>query len=372
MTASIAFCGAMARRARCGGHAWVFLQYLLGLRRLGFEVTFMDRVGQDEGRAEANYVASIMDAFGVEKYSILDDTAGVLAGLTRPELLKQVHGALLVNVMGYLDDEAVLEMAGRRVFLDIDPGYSQMWHQLGHVDQYAGHDDYATIAENLNDPACLIPMCGLDWITTSQPVVLDEWPSAARGQRFTTVATWRSPYGTLDYEGKTYGSRVHEFRKFIELPRLVDANFELALDIHSDETGDLRLLEENGWRLVDPRMVAGDPWKYRSYIQGSKAEFCVAQNMYVETRGGWLSDRSLCYLASGKPVLAQETGFSRNYPTGEGLLAFTTPDEAAAGVEEIEQNYEHHSQAARAFAEEYFDSNKVLTRLLENLAAVRV
>ena len=121
MTASIAFCGAMARRARCGGHAWVFLQYLLGLRRLGFEVTFMDRVGQDEGRAEANYVASIMDAFGVEKYSILDDTAGVLAGLTRPELLKQVHGALLVNVMGYLDDEAVLEMAGRRAFSTSTP-----------------------------------------------------------------------------------------------------------------------------------------------------------------------------------------------------------------------------------------------------------
>ncbi len=118
-------------------------------------------------------------------------------------------------------------------------------------------------------------------------------------------------------------------------------------------------------------MVAGDPWSYRSYIQRSKAEFCVAQNMYVETRGGWLSDRSLCYLASGKPVLAQETGFSRNYPTGEGLIAFTTLDEAAAGVEEIERNYERHSRAARALAEEYFDSDKVLTRLLENVAAVQ-
>ncbi len=125
MTASIAFCGAMARRAGRGGHAWAFLQYLLGLRRLGFEVTFIDRVGQDEGRAEANYVASIMDAFGVGRYSILDKAAGVLAGLSRAELLEQVHGALLINVMGYLDDEAVLEIAGRRVFLDIDPGYAR-------------------------------------------------------------------------------------------------------------------------------------------------------------------------------------------------------------------------------------------------------
>lgn len=261
---AIVLCGAMARRAGRGGHAWALLQYLLGVQRLGFEVTFVDRAGHDEGRAEANYVASTMNAFGVERYAVLDDAGGVLAGLSRTELLEQVRGALLVNVMGYLDDEAVLEFAGQRVFLDIDPGYGQIWRELGLADPFAGHDEYATIAQNLGDPACLIPTCGLDWITTSQPVVLGEWPVAPGDQGFTTVATWRGPYGTLDYEGKTYGSRVHEFRKFIELPRLVDADFELALDIHPDETGDLRLLEENGWRLVDPRMVAGDPWTYRS------------------------------------------------------------------------------------------------------------
>jgi hypothetical protein len=371
MAESVVVGGAMARRAGCGGHAWALLQYLLGLQRLGLGVTFVDRAGQDEGRAEANYVASIMNAFGVERYVVLDGAGGVLAGLGRGELLDQVRGALLLNVMGYLDDETLLEVAGRRVFLDIDPGYGQMWRELGLADRFAGHDEYATIAQNLDDPACLVPTCGLDWITTSQPVVLDEWPVAPGGKGFTTVATWRSPYGTLNYEGKTYGSRVHEFRKFIELPRLVDADFELALDIHPDETRDLSLLEESGWRLVDPSTVAGNPWNYCSYIQHSKAEFCVAQNMYVETRSGWLSDRSLCYLASGKPVLAQETGFSRNYPTGEGLLAFTTLEEAAAGVEEIERNYERHSRAARALAEEYFDSDKVLPRLLENLAAVR-
>ena len=141
-------------------------------RRLGFEVTFIAPGRPRRGpRPEANTSRASWTLLASRSTRILDDTGGVLAGLTRPELLKQVHGALLVNVMGYLDDEAVLKMAGRRVFLDIDPGYSQMWHQLGQADQYAGHDGYATIAENLDDPACLIPMCGLDWITTPAPVV---------------------------------------------------------------------------------------------------------------------------------------------------------------------------------------------------------
>ena len=187
------------------------------------------------------------------------------------------------------------------------------------------------------------------------------------GRAFTTVATWRNPYGTVAFGDVTYGSRVHEFRKFIELPRLVPAEFELALDIDAAEIEDLRALERNGWRLVDPRRVAGTPNDYRRYIQQSRAELCVAQNMYVATRSGWLSDRSICYLASGKPVLAQDTGFSANYPVGEGLLAFSTLEQAAAGVEEIERNYARHSRAARELAEEYFDASRVLAHLLERL-----
>ena len=197
--------------------------------------------------------------------------------------------------------------------------------------------------------------------------MLDEWPVVPGGQKFTCVCSWRNPYGTVEWEGETYGSRVHEFRKFMELPRLVDAEFELALDIHEAEVDDLRRLEAGGWRLVDPVAVAGTPGDYRSYVQRSRAEFSVAQNIYVGTRSGWLSDRSLCYLASGKPVLAQDTGFSANYPVGEGLIAFSTVEEAAAGVEEIERNYDRHSRAARELAEEYFDSSKVLRRLLERL-----
>jgi hypothetical protein len=171
----------------------------------------------------------------------------------------------------------------------------------------------------------------------------------------------------VEYRGKTYGLRAHQFRRFVDLPGLTRCPFELALAIHPTETRDLALLSDKGWSLVDPQMVAGDPLSYRRYIGRSRAEFSVAKDLYVQSRGGWVSDRSLCYLASGKPVLAQETGFSRHYPTGEGLLTYSTLEEAVAGVEEITRRPDRHARAARALAEEYFDSDKVLGRLLEKL-----
>jgi hypothetical protein len=273
--------------------------------------------------------------------------------------------------MGYLKDEALLGCAPRRVFLDIDPGFGQMWQDLGQYAMFQGHHDYVTIGENIGRPDCDIPTCGIDWITTPQPVVLDYWETGEenRGEAFTGVASWRGAYGTVEYRGKTYGLRVHEFRKFIALPRLTGEPFRLALDIHPAEVNDLALLEENNWTLVDPLEAAGDPSRYQAFIRNSKAELMIAKNIYVQTNSGWFSDRSLCYLAAGKPVLAQETGFSRHYPTGEGLLAFSTPEEAAEGVNEISGNLARHSRAAREIAREYFDSDRVLTRLLEKLSA---
>jgi hypothetical protein len=227
-----------------------------------------------------------------------------------------------------------------------------------------------TVGENIGGPDCTIPTCGLEWITTPQPVVLELWPPRADGgERFTSVASWRGPFGPIDYGGRTYGLRVHEFRKFAKLPSLSRQSFEIALDIDPAEVDDLALLRDNGWSLVDPDAVAGDPWAYRRYVQGSMAELMIAKNMYVESRSGWFSDRSICYLASGKPVLAQETGFTRFHPAGEGLLAFETLEEALAGAEEISGDYERHARAARALAEERFDSRKVLRRLLERLGA---
>jgi len=347
--------GSAVQRPGAGGHAWALAHWASGLRKIGHPVDFLD-AGENAAGSE---LRTILAEAGAGYVLLGDDAARVLSA--REEVV------WVLNIMGFISREAACEDERFWTFLDIDPGYPQMWHELGLADMFAGHGRFVTIGENVGQPGCKIPECGLDWITTPPPVSLDAWPPSVGGDAFTTVCTWRNAYGTVTCNGESYGSRVHEFRKFFELPRLVDAEFELALDIHEAEVDDLRRLEANGWLLVDPRAVAATPNDYRAYVQNSRAEFSVAQNMYVATRSGWLSDRSLCYLASGKPVLAQDTGFSDNYPVGEGLIAFSTLEEAAAGVEEIECNYERHSRAARELAEEYFDSAKVLRRLVERL-----
>jgi len=378
----IVVAGALAQRAGQGGHSWVFLQYLLGFRRLGFDVLFLDRLEpgmcvdergspcEVECSVNLRYLLEVMRAFGLERsFSLFYDRGKRIFGVSGNAVREQLRSSLLLlNVMGYLDDPELLAAAPRRVFLDIDPGFGQMWQALGLHETFRGHDDHVTIAERIGQADCEVPSCGISWITTPQPVVLDQWTQQPdTGSMFTSVASWRGPYAPLEYGGKRYGLRVHEFRKFMSLPRLTGRPFEVALEIHSDEKRDLALLAENGWRLVDPTLVVGDPLTYRRYIQRSGAEFSVAKGMYVESRGGWFSDRSICYLASGKPVLAQNTGLEDLYPAGEGLLLFASLDEAAAGVEEILANYKRHARAARALAEAHFDSDKVLTELLAKL-----
>jgi hypothetical protein len=383
MTETIVVAGSLAQKPRHGGHTWVFLQYLLGFKRLGWDTLFLDRLEPEmcvdaagrpstlEQSLNLHYFLKVMERFGLsDEFAVVYDRGNRFVGLSRRQVLEKIKtSAFLLNIMGFLDDEEILSHAPRRVFLDIDPGFDQMWHALELADSFRGHDDYVTIGENVGRSSCTVPTCGLRWVVTPQPVVLDRWRSSEGVSRkwFTSVASWRGPYGPVGYQGNTYGSRVHEFRKFAQLPRLSEHSFELALDIHPDEVNDLTLLADNGWLLADPGVVAGDPWSYQAYIQGSKAEIMVAKNMYVQTNSGWFSDRSICYLASGKPVLAQDTGFKQLYPTGEGLVAFTTLEEALSGVEELSQDYARHARAARALAEDYFDSDKVLNRLLSRL-----
>jgi hypothetical protein len=351
--------GAVGQRPGIGGHAWVILQYLIGFRRLGYDVLFLDR----EQGADASWLEYVLGLHGTPYLVVGED------GAARRHAVERLRDALfLFDVMGFMNDEELLAAVPRRVFFDIDPGFPQMWRELGLADVLSGYDAYVTVGTNIGRDSCSIPTCGLDWIATEQPVVLDEWPvSPEHGRRITTIATWRGPFAPVDYEGTTYGLRAHEFRKFVELPRRTADEFEVALDIDPADYRDVELLRKHGWGIVDPRHVAGDLGSYREYIQRSKAEFMVAKNIYVETRSGWFSDRSICYLASGTPVLAQETGFSELYPTGEGLLTYSTLEDTVAGVEEITRNYQRHCKAAREIAEEYFDSDKVLKRLLEKL-----
>jgi hypothetical protein len=368
----IVVAGSVAQKPFEAGHTWQFLQYVLGFRRLGFDVLFVDRLtasmceGPVERSASAGYLASVMARFGLsDSWTLLHD-AGVL-GRSRADALAHTRDSvLLLDVMGFLDDDELLAAAPRRVYLDTDPGFAQMWHELGLAAPLGRHDVYVTIAENIGRRGCSIPTCGIDWVTTPQPVVLDEWTPTTppAGSVFTSVGAWRGPYAPLEYRGKTYGQRVHEFRRFVELPRRTRSTFELALDIHPDEGPDLALLAGNGWTLVDPRRIAWDPDAYRSYIRRSQAELMVARGMYVTSRCGWFSERSMCYLASGRPVLAQDTGIRDHYETGEGLVVFSTLEEAVVGVESISAGYERHRCAARELAEQYFDSDKVLSRLL--------
>jgi hypothetical protein len=372
--------GSMAQRPRVGGHAWVFLQYLLGFRRLGYEVLFIDRLTPDMfGPAAAwppahavGWLDEAMARHGLEdSYSLLldDGRLQVSAGVSRKRAIQKVRDSILVlDVMGFLADEELLAAASRRVFLDIDPGFPQMWQALGLHESFGGHDAYVTVGLRVGKESSTVPTCGVDWIPTTQPVVLDQWPLAPAGRAYTSVATWRGPFEPIDFEGERYGLRAHQMRHFARLPAATEAPLELALDIDAADAADAELLREGGWGLVSSAAVAGDVEDYRRYIQGSRGEVGVAKDMYVRSRGGWLSDRSLCYLASGKPVLAQATGFELELETGAGLLPFTNCEEAAAALEAIEGDYARHRAAARELAVERFGSDRVLGRLLEAVA----
>jgi len=380
----IIIAGSIAQRVGYGGHVWVFVQYLLGFQRLGWDVLFLDAIDPSlcrdargatcapEESENLRWLESVMEQFGLGTSWSL--TAGSTTfGIPRATVLDLARNApLLINVMGFLADPEILALPKQRTFLDIDPGFGQMWRASGLADILAGYDSYLTIGENIGQTDCTIPRCGLDWITTPQPVVLEEWRISEGLPRdaFTTVASWRGPFGPIEFEGQTYGLRVHEFRKFIDLPKSSGERFDIALEIDPIETSDLQLLAIHGWNRLEPRSVAGTPDAYREFIRASKAELMVAKQMYVKTRGGWFSDRSICYLASGRPVLAQDTGFGCNYPVGCGLLSFATVEEAVEGAKVIYREYGVHARAARRLAEEYFDSNIVLSRLLEKLSLV--
>lgn len=358
--------GALANKAGSGGEAWVRLSYVLGFRRLGFDVHFVEQVASDHYSDEMGaYFDEVVARFGLAaSASLIDEHGEPLRGAGQAGLLGLAAEAeLLVNVSGNLSWQPLLERFRRKAYVDLDPGFTQSWHADGAA-RLEGHDFYFTIGENIGEPGCMVPTDGIAWRPTRPPVVLEQWPVAAGEQpeRFTTVANWRG-FGPIELDGRRLGLKAHEFRKLAELPERAHGIFELALNIHPADERDRLLLEDHGWRLVDPS-TAATPDGFRRYVQGSGAEFSVAQGVYVETDCGWFSDRTTRYLASGKPALVQDTGFSRNLPLGEGLLAFRTFEDAVAGAEAIASDYERHSCAARAIAEQHFDSDKVLGRLL--------
>jgi hypothetical protein len=371
---SVVIGAAFAHRAGYGGHAWALLQYVVGFRELGFDVMVVDRLEPDmlngSGTAPAlDYLRALLEPEGIP-YTVLGADGATLAGLSRADALERTRKArFLLNVMGFVRAPDLLAAARRRVFLDIDPGFGQAWRKLGLADVFVDHDVFVTVGQSIGSERCGVPTCGLRWLTTPHPVVLDRCPAVSGGHAFTSVGSWRGPYERLELDGQVLGLRVHEFRRFSELPRRVDSPFTLALEIDESDRKDVEQLRRSGWKLVDPRRVAVDPHAYLQFVQGSRAELTVAKGIYVELGTGWLGDRTACYLASGKPALVQDTGLAPHYPLGEGLLAFRTLDEAVDGVRQIEARYTDHARAARALAEHELDARQVLAALIEEIGS---
>lgn len=372
--------GAMAQHPLGGaGNAWAFLQYVLGFRQLGFETYYAEELRADasiddewqrvdfEASANVRLFRAIGERFGIaDRMTLLEADGTRYVGLSRGRLeLLAPDIDLLVNMSGRFHVRSVLAAVRRRLYLDIDPGFTQIWQEKYGVDMnLAGHDAYATVGLNLGREDCPLPTCGLEWHPTYPPVVLQEWGTTAPpGAAYTTVADWRG-YSPVEWNGVWYGQKSEEFLRLIELPTRIAVPLEVCMAIHPDEP-DLPLLERNRWRLVSPRTHVASMDGYRSYVQRSRGECTPVKHGYAAGVTGWFSDRSACYLAAGRPVVMQETGLSRHVPTGEGLLTFTDTDSAVAALGTVEDDYARHAQAARAFAREFLDSDKVLNRLWE-------
>jgi hypothetical protein len=379
----IVFSGMMAADPYQGGATWAVLQYVLGLRALGHDVLFVEPISRQAIRPRqatflesdnAAYFCEVIDAFGLADHAalMLDGTQHTL-GMSYDQLhLLVCHADVLINVSGMLADDELIAPIPIKVYLDLDPAFIQLWQTVQGIDmRFEPHTHFVTVGLAIDSPACGVPSCGRQWIPTFQPIVLQQWPRATRIRHdaLTTVGNWRG-YGSIVHEGEFYGQKAHSLRQLLTLPQLVRENFLLAMAIHSDEAGDLQALSRHGWELTDPREAAGTPERYRSFIQHSKGELGIAKSGYVKSQCGWFSDRSVCYLASGRPVIAQDTGFSRYLSTGEGLFAFSTTEDAARCIHAMNDDYDRHSAAARRLAEANFCSETVLPRLLHSVGAI--
>ncbi len=368
---------ALANKPRNGGFAWVPLSYALGLRRLGFDVYLFEQM-RTEGPAGPEFFQDVARDFGFEGRSALLQGERALAGL-EPTRVREVavEAELLVNVSGHATLDWIVNGPRRAVYIDTDPGFTQVWHRDGLLHRsIAEHDVFFSVGCNLGrGGSSSVPEDGVDWWPLPPPVVLDEWPvveePAGEDVRFTTVSTWRCPSGTVSLDGVTdLPAKHHEFRKLRTLPGLAPrARFEIALDIAPQDAADRDALLSGGWSLVDPDAVAGDPASFRRYVGGSGAELSPVQGVYSAARTGWISDRSVRYLASGRPVLVQDTGVSPDIARGEGLLTFTDLAEARSQAERILSDYGAHAAAARDLAETVFDSDRVLGEMLERAGA---
>jgi hypothetical protein len=362
--------GMVASVPNHGGATWAALQYALGLRALGHDVLVVDEVrGPGDPAVRERWLRDLIDTFD------FSDRAALLCGERRAlgvpyeQVRAFAQGAdLLVNLAGTIRDREILEAPVRRLLVDLDPAFTQLWHAVDGVDMGIGaHERFASVGLRLHAPECPIPDCGVQWEPTLPPVVLAHWPRASEPptEGVTTIANWRS-YGTIEHVGIRYGQKAHSVRELIDLPRKAGEPIRLALLIDPSEAQDIAALHAHGWELLDAAHETSTPAAYARFVRASAAELGIAKEGYVVSRCGWFSDRSACYLASGRPVVAQRTGWQHVLPEGQGLLGFDTVPEAVEALAALRAAPARHAQAARALAEEQLDARRVLPRLLES------
>ena len=376
-----------------GGATWDYLQYVLGFARLGHRTYYLEDTGRwtwdvtqntfsDDARASVAYLAKWLTALdpALAHNWAVRDVHGHYYGMSQSQVAQLCREAdVFINYSGSCVLREEYMHCQTKVYLDTDPLYNQAgvpayvcgtaddttrWA----VDYMRQHDKFLSFGENIGKPFCTVPAALFAWQPTRQPIVLDYWntPCSPARQVYTTVMSWQPLGGSATVSGIVYGGKHAEFGKVINLPRRTSQVLELAMGGGSPP---LDLLRQHGWHVIESYAVSADPWKYREYIQTSKAEFSVAKHAYVATRSGWFSCRSACYLAAGKPVVVQDTGFSESLPTAEGIVAFSTEDEALAAIERVNRDYQHHAVAATRLAREFFDAQRVLRTLLDTVLA---
>ncbi|MFC1776783.1 hypothetical protein ACFL3I_05525 [Pseudomonadota bacterium] len=385
------------------GMAWMTMQITTGLRRLGHDVYYFEitstwpydpirRRRVCDSNYSVPYLKRVLSNFGLEnrwayRQSFSDKSWFGLPEARAEDLLAKADVVFNITGTSLFAKEGL--KTGRLVYYGTDP----VWHELNYANEHKKtleiideHDDVVTYGENIGRPSCLIPPLPNLRAGTRQPVLLDEWScSEPTRPHFTTVGNWEQKGRDIHFLGQTYlWSKHHEFLKFIDLPKRISTPIELATNLadprilpnsNEDFIDTIRMgenafsiLTENGWKLEDGPSFSSDPLQYRSYIQASAGEFTVARDLNVKLKSGWFSERSACYLAAGRPVITQDTGFGSVLPTGEGLFSFETMDDILEAFEAINSDYEHHSKKALDIAHEFFSAEKVLLKLLDDLS----
>jgi len=358
------------------GNTWVPLNYMLGLQRLGIESYWVDRIGPVDPWSGSHSLEYLVTAFqhtacqfGFEdRYCIVYDAGARFFGMDEDKLRSLVSDVdAVLNIGGHMEPNSLLMDVRRRAFVDVDPGFTQIWAHQGKL-AIEQHSHFFTVGQNVGKPEFAIPSGNVEWHIIVPPVVLSQWYSTIeeRSERFSTIADWRGSQEAI-FRETYFGGKREEFIRFLRVPSDAGLWIEIALCIDQRDYEDLGLLLSHNWRVRDPYQCAGDPRSYLEFIQYSRAEFSVAKRGYLRSRSGWISDRTVCYLASGKPAVVQSTGFEDSIPVGEGLLTFGTPEQAVTAIQEVNRNYLQHCHAARRIAEERFNSDIVLSAILERI-----